>query len=474
MIYDKCMGSPARVLVVDDDEDQRSTLARMVVALGYNAETAADGQDALEKLESFPAHVLVTDLVMPRIDGRELLRALRQQGGPPAIVMTAHGSLEKAVSTVKDLGAFWFLEKPIELPELSLLLERAASQSLLRQEADLLQRQLSYQGMLMDLVGKSPAMQQVFSLIRQVAEHNACVLITGESGTGKELAARAIHRLSPRSGRPFIAVNCAALPESLIESELFGHEKGAFTGAVISRPGCFELAHTGTLLLDEIGEMPISTQAKLLRVLEDSRVRRLGGKTEFETDVHVIAATNRDPEEAVQKNQLRMDLYYRLNVFQIALPPLRERKGDIPVLVEALLGPLNEKFGCRVTDVEPEVLAAFHKHNWPGNVRELRNVLSRAVILAGEGNIHMRHLPPGFVGASHPEPEAPRNSEDGLFIPIGYTVRDAERALIERTLQYAANNKTRAAAILGIGLKTLHTKLKEYRESDGQPVTAEE
>ncbi|MCW5976886.1 MAG: sigma-54-dependent Fis family transcriptional regulator [Bryobacteraceae bacterium] len=469
------MGSPARVLVVDDDEDQRTTLARMVAALGYDAQTAFDGQDALEKLGSYPAHVLVTDLVMPRLDGRELLRALRQHHGPPAIVLTAHGSLEKAVSTVKDLGAFWYLEKPIEMPELSLLLERAASQSLLRQETDRLHRQLSYQGMLVDLVGKSPAMQQVFSLIRQVAEHNACVLITGESGTGKELAARAIHRLSARSGRPFIAVNCAALPESLIESELFGHEKGSFTGAVTSRPGCFELAHTGTLLLDEIGEMPIGTQAKLLRVLEDSRVRRLGGKAEFATDVHVIAATNRDPEEAVHKGQLRMDLYYRLNVFQIALPPLRERKDDIPLLVESMLGPLNEKFGCKVADVEPEAMAAFHKHNWPGNVRELRNVLSRAVILAGEGTIQMRHLPPGFAGSVPAERPAPRSSEAGLFIPIGYTVRDAERVLIERTLQYAGNNKTRAAAILGIGLKTLHTKLKEYREADGQPVaTAEE
>jgi DNA-binding NtrC family response regulator len=470
LVYDEGMGeSQARVLVVDDDEDQRRTLARLIGALGYATETAADGEEALEKLGVFPAHVVVTDLMMPRLDGRELLARLRREDGPPAIVLTAFGSLEKAVSTVKDLGAFWFLEKPVEISELALLLERAASQTRLREETDRLQRQLSYQGVLGELVGQSPAMQEVYALIRQVARHTACVLITGESGTGKELVARAIHQLGPRRTHPFVALNCAALPESLIESELFGHEKGAFTGALSSRPGCFELAHRGTLLLDEVGEMPVATQAKLLRVLEDSRVRRLGGKGEIEVDVHVLAATNRSPEEAVEKGRLRLDLYYRLNVFQIALPPLRERKQDLPLLAEALLNQLNERYQCRVTGLAPEVMEVFRRHDWPGNVRELRNVLSRAVILAGEGAIGLRHLPPGLGLAEKAEQPAPAPLADGIFLPIGTTVEQAERALIERTLAYTANNKTRAAAMLEIGLKTLHTKLKAYREAGAAP-----
>jgi DNA-binding NtrC family response regulator len=379
--------------------------------------------------------------------------------------MTAYGSMEKALSVVKDLGAFWFVEKPVELSELALLLERAASQSQLREQAELLHRQLSYQGVLGDMVGATPAMQEVFSLIRQIAEHNASVLITGESGTGKELAARAIHRLGPRRDKPFVAVNCAALPETLIESELFGHEKGAFTGAIGSRPGCFELAHTGTLLLDEIGDMPVGTQAKLLRVLEDSRVRRLGGKSETAVDVQVIASTNKDPEQAVADGHLRMDVYYRLNVFHIALPPLRERMGDIPVLVDSLLPALNEKHKCRVADLAPEVLEVLRKHNWPGNVRELRNLLARAVILAGEGTINASHLPPGFGGAGPPRPPAGADGE-GVYVAVGSTVREAEQALIEKTLDHTNNNKTRAAAILGIGLKTLHNKLKLYEQAE--------
>ncbi len=456
-----------RILIVDDDEDQLSVLARMLSTLGYETETACDGQDALEKLQHFAAHVLVTDMVMPRIDGRELLRRLSAQGGgPPAIVLTAYGSLERAISTVKDLGAFWYLEKPVEVSQLSLLLERAAAQGRLREEADLLERQLRYQGVLGDMVGRSPGMQQVFALTRQVAEHGASVLVTGESGTGKELVARSIHRLGSRQSKPFIAVNCAALPESLIESELFGHEKGAFTGAASSRPGCFELAHTGVLLLDEIGEMPINVQAKLLRVLEDSRVRRLGGRSETEVDVQVVAATNRDPEAAVREGRLRVDVFYRLNVFQIRIPPLRERKQDLPLLTEALLPGVNEKYGCKVFDLSPDVLQAFELHDWPGNVRELRNVLSRAVILAGEGTIELRHLPSSIHLPGKLPPSPQTSTGDGLFLPLGTTVRDAERSLIERTLEFADNNKTRAAAILGIGLKTLHNKLKAYRESE--------
>jgi DNA-binding NtrC family response regulator len=464
-----------RVLVVDDEEVQRSGLASMISSWGFTAETAADGQDALEKLATFPAHVLVTDLMMPRMDGFELLRRLNAQGGgPPAIVLTAFGSIETAISTIHDVGAFWFLEKPIQPHAMRVLLERAASQSHMAEETERLQRQLSYQGVLGNLIGSSAVMQQVFSLIRQVAPSKAAVLITGESGTGKELVARAIHSLSPRNGGPFVAINCAALPETLMESELFGHEKGAFTGAVERRAGCMELAQNGTLLLDEIGEMPIGTQAKLLRVLEDSRVRRLGGKSEMVVDVRIIASTNRSPEEAIKKGQLREDLYYRLNVFHMLLPPLRDRKDDIPVLTEGLLRDLNHKHNCRVTDVEPAVMDLFQRHNWPGNVRELRNVLERAVILAGEGTIVKSYMPLNFASAPQP-PARTETAEAGTVqLRVGSTVADAEKALILLTLQHTRNNKTRAADILGISLKTLHNKLKEYGSSEGEAAAGAE
>ncbi|MGQ9634356.1 MAG: sigma-54-dependent transcriptional regulator [Bryobacteraceae bacterium] len=464
---------PVRVLVVDDEENQRTGLANMISAWGYETRTAADGQEAMEVLAEFPAEVMVTDLMMPRMDGAALLRALNAQGsGPATIVVTAFGNLETAISTIHELAAFWFLEKPIQPQALRTLLERAAHQSRLAEEAERLQRQLSYQGVLGDLAGRSPAMQQVFSLIRQVAPSKAAVLITGESGTGKELAARAIHALSPRRDGPFVAVNCAAMPETLMESELFGHEKGAFTGAVERRAGCFELAQNGTLLLDEIGDMPLPTQAKLLRVLEDSRVRRLGGKAEMLVDVRVIASTNRRVEEAVRKGQIREDLYYRLNVFRIHMPPLREHKEDIPVLCEALLAALNRKHGCKVTDIDLKVMEMLRNHSWPGNVRELRNVLERAVIVADEGTLRVSHLPQPFA----PAPIAASAEEDAacIRIPVGATVEEAEKALILRTLEHTRNNKTRAAEILGISLKTLHNKLKEYGAGEpGQAAAGE-
>ncbi len=456
-------GPATRVLIVDDEEYQRAGLASMVSSWGFSVETASDGHEALDKLGSNLFHVLVTDLMMPRMDGFELLKRLGSQGSmPPAIVLTAFGNIETAVQTMHDLGAFWFLEKPIQPSALRLLLERAASQSRLAEEAERLQRQLSYQGVLVDMVGGSPQMQQVFSLIRQVAPSKAAILITGESGTGKELVARAVHHLSPRRGGPFVAINCAAMPETLMESELFGHEKGAFTGAVERRAGCFELAQHGTLLLDELAEMPVGTQAKLLRVLEDSRVRRLGGKNEIAVDVRILASTNRNVEEALQKGDLREDLYYRLNVFRLDLPPLRERDGDVPLLVGSLIANLNNKHSCRVTEAQPEVVDALMRHSWPGNVRELRNVLERAVIIAGEGPLTLAHLPRDFGAPAGSRPAAPVNEADGTRLTVGTTVSEAEKMLIQLTLRHTKNNKTRAAEILGISLKTLFNKLKEY------------
>jgi DNA-binding NtrC family response regulator len=457
------VGPATRVLVVDDEDYQRAGLASMVSSWGFAAETAADGQEALDKLAGNQFHVLVTDLMMPRMDGFELLKRLGNSGGgPPAIVLTAFGNIETAVQTMHDLGAFWFLEKPIQPSALRLLLERAASQSRLAEETERLQRQLTYQGVLVDLVGSSPNMQQVFSLIRQVAPSKAAVMITGESGTGKELVARAIHHLSPRRSAPFVAINCAAMPETLIESELFGHEKGAFTGAVERRAGCFELAQHGTLLLDELVEMPVGTQAKLLRVLEDSRVRRLGGKSEIAVDVRVIASTNKVLEEALQRGELRDDLFYRLNVFRIDLPPLRQREGDVPLLVEALIELMNKKHGCRVTDASSETIAILQRHAWPGNVRELRNVIERAVIIAGEGQVTPQHLAPNFGVLPGTRPAAQINEPDTVRLPVGTTVGEGEKALIMVTLKHTKNNKTRAAEILGISLKTLFNKLKEY------------
>jgi DNA-binding NtrC family response regulator len=341
------------------------------------------------------------------------------------------------------------------------LLERAAAQGRLAERTEILERQLSYQGVLGEMAGSSAKMQEVFALVRQVAPSRAAVLITGESGTGKELAARAIHALSPRRHGGFVAINCAAMPDTLMESELFGHEKGAFTGAVERRAGCFELAQNGTVLLDEIGDMPIATQAKLLRVLEDGRVRRLGGKTEIQLDVRVIAATNTPLDNAIREGKFREDLYYRLNVFPIPLPALRERKEDLPVLTAALLEDLNRKHGTKVTDASAEVMDRFRAYSWPGNVRELRNVLERAVILAGEGTVQAAHLPPGFGGAPV-SPSVLTAGADELRVPVGYTIEQAERALIELTLEHTKHNKTRAAEILGISQKTLFNKLKEY------------
>jgi DNA-binding NtrC family response regulator len=454
----------------------------MVSAWGMTPETAGDGNDALLKLNSFNADVILTDLNMPNLDGFGFLQKLRDSGEmPPTIVLTGYGNIETAVKTVHELGAYWFLEKPIQPGPLEILLRRAGSHAGLHAEKRVLERQLSYKGSLGELVGTSAQMQEIFALLQQAGPSKACVLITGESGTGKELVARTLHALSPRRQGPFVAINCAALPETLIESELFGHEKGSFTGASERRAGCFEIAQHGTLLLDEIGEMPMQTQAKLLRILEDSKVRRLGGKLEFEVDVRVVAATNKVPEEAVRGGHLREDLFYRLNVFHVHLPPLRERIEDIQPIAESLIGDLNRKHDCKVSDISLPVLDAFRWHAWPGNVRELRNVLERAVILASEGTIELKHLP-AFLQANATAPAASpvktpvppsgappttpaaavAEDSDAVRFQIGTTVEEAEKGLILRTLEHTRNNKTRAAEILGISLKTLHNKLKEY------------
>jgi DNA-binding NtrC family response regulator len=460
---------PEHILVVDDDVCQRSDLARLVSSFGFEVTTAEDGRDALDKLQVCSPHAILADLMMPRMDGFALLRELGARGDPtPTVILTAMGSVEHAISIVHDLKAFWFLEKPVQPGVLHTLLERAIQQRRLYQDAEGLRQQLSYQGLLGDLVGSSPPMMEIFSLIRQVAPTSASVLISGESGTGKELVARAIHGQSPRRDGPFVAINCAALPESLMESELFGHEKGSFTGAVGRHEGCFEQANNGTLLLDEIAEMPIGTQAKLLRVIEESKVRRIGGSSDIGVSVRVLAATNRPPQQAVTDKHLREDLFYRLNVFHVVLPPLRDRTQDIPAIASALLVHLNKKHGCRVTGLSPEVLDWFAGSSWPGNVRELRNLLERAVILAGEGEIQLRHLP----RLAAPRPVVAQTAPDNVLqVPAGRSMNEVEEAYLRLTLKHVNNNKRRAAEMLGLCLRTLHNKLRLYERQNARSAT---
>jgi DNA-binding NtrC family response regulator len=454
------MTSQEKVLIVEDEPHALSGLAELVSGWGYRTETARDGLEALEKVTAWQPGIIVSDLKMPRMDGLELLSRLSETTAKTAVIMlTAQGSIEAAVEAMK-IGAYDFIQKPIDPARLRAILTNAARQRETERELEVTRRKLRETGVLGSLVGASKKMQEIFTLIEHVATSNVSVLITGESGTGKELVARTLHDLSPRRAKPFVAVNCAAIPETLIESEIFGHEKGAFTGAIERRAGCFELAEEGTLLLDEIGEMPVATQAKLLRVLEDRKLRRLGSKVESPVDVRVLAATNKDPEQAVAGGQLRGDLYYRLNVFNIHMPPLREHKEDIPAIADAMIADMNQKHEKRVTGLDSEMMARLVAHDWPGNVRELRNTIERAVVLCGDGQLQPRHLPPGFgTRPARPASELPPNA---IQLEVGATVDDAERMLIFKTLESTHNNKTRAAEILGISLKTLHNKLREY------------
>src|SRR5438445_12395981 len=463
--------SQEKVLIVEDEENERTGLAELVSSWGYTAETARDGQEGHEKVLAWSPSIVITDLKMPRMTGMELLERLAGDSQTVAvIVVTAQGTIDSAVQAMR-MGAYDYINKPIATNRLRTILQNASALVGTRVELEVTRRKLRDAGSLGRLNGSSRKMQEIFRLIEMVAPSTASVLITGASGTGKELVARTIHDLSPRRDRPFVAINCAAIPETLIESEIFGHEKGAFTGALERRTGCFELAEGGTLLLDEIGEMPIATQAKLLRVLEDRKLRRLGSKVETTVDVRVLAATNKVPEDAVAHGELRNDLYYRLNVFNIHMPPLREHREDIPDLVQSLLAEMSAKHSRRVATVSEAVLNAFKNYSWPGNVRELRNTLERAVIVCEGAVIETKHLPPGF-GHAPVRPSA--DDADSIRVGVGTTVGEAERLLIIKTLESTNNNKTRAAEILGISLKTLHNKLKEYGSSGSDGARAEE
>ncbi len=453
------MNAAQKVLIVEDELNARLGLAELISGWGYRTEMAEDGVEALEKIASFQPAMLVLDMRMPRMDGLQLLAHLHEQEIKLTVIMlTAQGTIDSAVEAMR-LGAYDYIQKPVDPHRLRTILANASRQQETERELEITRRRLRDTGVLGSLVGQSQAMQEIFRLVEQIASSNVSVLITGESGTGKEIVARTLHQLSPRANKPFVAVNCAAIPETLIESEIFGHEQGAFTGALERRSGCFELAEEGTLLLDEIGEMPIATQAKLLRVLEERRLRRLGSKVETAVNVRVLAATNKDPQSAIADGHLRGDLFYRLNVFNIHMPPLREHMEDIPLLAEAMIRDMNARHGRSVQGISGEVLEVFASYNWPGNVRELRNTLERAVILCGSGDLQRGHLPPGFGAQAG---GAGSSTAEQIAVPVGATVEVAERLLILKTLHATGNNKTRAAEMLGISLKTLHNKLKEY------------
>jgi len=459
------MPNPVKVLIVEDEPNALMGLAELISGWGYRTETARDGIEGYEKALAWDPAIVVTDLKMPRMDGIGLLTKLSEEGSGlsanlAVVVLTAMGSIELAVDAMK-LGAYDFLQKPVDATRLRTILGNATRQRETEIELEVARRRLRETGVLGGLVGSSRPMREIFGLIEQIAPSNVSVLITGESGTGKELVARTLHNLSPRKSHPFVAVNCAAIPESLIESEIFGHEKGAFTGAVEKRAGCFELANGGTLLLDELAEMPINTQAKLLRVLEERKLRRLGARTEQDVDVRVLAATNRDPEKAVADGQLRADVFYRLNVFHITMPPLRDHLEDLPAMADAMITEMNQKHNRRVSGVAPSMLDRMMSYDWPGNARELRNTMERAVILCPDGApVDVGHLPPSFGKA---QSAAALVSDASIVqVRVGSTVDEAEQALIVRTLEAMGQNKTRAAEILGVSLKTLHNKLKEY------------
>ncbi|MCS6899036.1 MAG: sigma-54 dependent transcriptional regulator [Myxococcales bacterium] len=439
------------VLVVDDEANARRGMKALLEQEGFSVSTAADGAEALDQLASETFDVVVTDLKMPRIDGLELLKRARQTHEDlPVVMVTAHGAVESAIAAMKA-GAEDYLEKPVQIDELVVVLERVLRNRKVRDEVRQLRGRLEERFRPANLIGDSPPMQTVFKVIGQVAPTRASVLITGESGTGKELVAQAIHQASPRKHGPFVKLHCAALAETLLESELFGHEKGAFTGAMGRREGRFKQADGGTLFLDEIGEIPMSTQVKLLRFLQERTFERVGSNETLKVDVRVIAATNRRLEEEVREGRFREDLYYRLNVVSIEMPPLRVRPGDILVLAEHFLKKYAAENGKPIKGFSPEAIARLSEHGWPGNVRELENVIERSVVLCEGETITPQCLP---VSLNTPHRTVVR-------IP-GSTFAEIERHAILSTLEAVGGSTTRAARMLDISVRTIQYRLHEY------------
>jgi DNA-binding NtrC family response regulator len=446
-----------RILIVDDEPSIRKVLKAHLGRAGYDVETAPDGAAATEQLEAVDFHLVVTDLKMPRMDGMALLAwCVERCPGLPVIVITAHGTVDSAVEAIKR-GAHDYITKPFDHEELRQIISKA----LATEEADRRRFRSASEHGQYGIIGQTPEMFGVFDLIGKVADSPTTVLITGESGTGKELVARALHSRSDRKGAPFIQVNCGAIPESLFESELFGHEKGAFTGAVTARPGRFELADGGTLFLDEVGELPRDMQVKLLRALQDRTFERVGGIRSQTVDVRLVAATNLNLEKAVRTNAFREDLYYRLNVVPIHLPPLRSRADDIPLLVDHFIVRFNARLGRSIAGVTPEAMAALMAWRWPGNVRELENLVERAVLLTEGDHIGLSDLP-GLDGPRENPTQDTDVEELGLKEYVRVYTAQLERARIQRVLHAENGNVTRASRRLAISRKSLQMKMKEY------------
>jgi DNA-binding NtrC family response regulator len=448
-----------RVLIIDSDREDSEALRRELQDSGYEVLTESSSGSGVEVADTFAPIAIVIDPSANGADAFVLLKEIRARQPHTPIILTArNSSIETAMRAIQEEGAYHYFEKPVDPEKFLVVLERAVELAETRRENEILRRQLRDRGAFGELVGNSETMQEVYLLIEQVASSSASVLITGESGTGKELVARTIHNLSPRRNAPFLAVNCSAIPDTLMESELFGHEKGAFTGAVSRRHGCFELANTGTLMLDEIGEMPSLLQAKLLRVIEERVVHRLGSRKDIPVDIRILAATNKEPHGAVRDGTLREDLLYRLNVITIHLPILADRMEDLPLLAQHLVTTLAAKHNRPARFISPAALDALRYHSWPGNVRELRNVLERAVVICSGEQIERHHFAP------YPFEQRQRlRSEDTVTFPVGTPLEEIERQMILRTLDKTGNNKTKAAELLNVSLKTLHNKLNAYR-----------
>ncbi|MBP5452140.1 MAG: sigma-54-dependent Fis family transcriptional regulator [Treponema sp.] len=441
------------LVIIDDEKNIREGLAANFELEDYNVKTAATGEEGLALLEKGDIDLVITDLRMPGISGEQVLAKVSSETpGIPVIILTGHGSIDSAVDAMRH-GAYDFLTKPLNLDQLSLIVKRALEGREMSLQHQELKKELEDSNALKGMIGTSPAMQRVQQLIKKVADTRANVLITGESGVGKELVANAIHNLSSRKDKSFIKVHCAALSETLLESELFGHEKGAFTGAEKMQKGRFELAHGGTIFLDEIGEINQNVQIKILRVLQEKKFERVGGEQTIEVDVRIVAATNKNLEEEVKAGRFREDLYYRLNVIHIQVPPLRERKEDIPLLVSSFLQEFNSENGKAIKAVDKRAKTALFNYNWPGNIRELRNCMEAAVVMCSGDEISVEDLPPTVSSGS---------SGENCVIPLGLSLDEAEKIIIQETLLANANNKTRTAEVLGIGRKTLQRKLAEW------------
>ncbi len=446
-----------RVLIVDDDRATSAGMADVVEEWGYEPEVADTVKAGWAAISKLVPDVAIVDLKLPDGSGLDLLHRIRETYPDVSVViLTGHATVDSAVKALK-VGAEDYVTKPVDLPRLQVILKTVEDKQMMKQEILELRRQLQKMGALGHLVGKSRAMQKLFEEIEMVANTDANVFIVGESGSGKEVVANTIHSLSRRKMKPFIAFNCGAISPTLIESEIFGHEKGAFTNAIKRREGYFELAKGGTIFLDEITEMPIELQVKLLRVLEESKFRRVGGNEEITIDARIIAASNRDPQKAITDGKLREDLYYRLNVFPIDVPPLRERLEDIPLFAHFFLQKLNETEEKKVENIDGEFVEALQQYDWPGNVRELRNTVNRAFIMARGNTLTVDCLPDKVLG------NRKRRSKNAVTIPLGQPMEEVERLVIEETLNMTEGDRRKTAEILGISYKTLYNKTKKYK-----------